>query len=97
MSDQPTPRFTPPPPSPPPCAGYNEKVDIWALGILIYELIAGRPPFEVEDPDQTALLIMHADLEQFPGYMSPQCTSFIKLVSPASFKTEPPEIESGRE
>lgn len=58
--------------------GYGDKVDIWALGILVYELIAGRPPFEVEDPDQTALLIMHADLEQFPGHMGQQCISFIK-------------------
>lgn len=26
--------------------GYNEKVDIWSTGILIYKLITGRTPFE---------------------------------------------------
>jgi serine/threonine protein kinase len=26
--------------------GYKQKVDIWAAGILLYELIAGRTPFE---------------------------------------------------
>ncbi len=26
--------------------GYNEKVDIWALGVTIYKLITGKTPFE---------------------------------------------------
>ena len=24
---------------------YDEKVDLWALGVLIYEMIVGIPPF----------------------------------------------------
>jgi aurora kinase A len=27
---------------------YDEKVDLWALGILAFELIVGSPPFETE-------------------------------------------------
>ncbi len=28
---------------------YDEKVDVWATGILAYECVVGKPPFEVND------------------------------------------------
>jgi len=28
--------------------GYNEKIDSWAAGITLYQLIAGVTPFESE-------------------------------------------------
>lgn len=33
-------------------------MDVWAVGVLAYELVVGKPPFEVEDEAQTAHLIM---------------------------------------
>ncbi|CAD5110645.1 DgyrCDS28 [Dimorphilus gyrociliatus] len=32
--------------------GYNQSVDWWALGVLIYEMSAGQPPFVADQPIQ---------------------------------------------
>ena len=71
---------------------YSEKVDVWAVGVLVYEMLVGRPPFEVEDPKETAQLIMHAPVAGFPAHMTPLCLDFIRCTldkSPASRPSAP--------
>ncbi|KAA6427136.1 MAG: serine threonine kinase [Trebouxia sp. A1-2] len=59
-------------------SGYTEAVDVWGVGVLTYELMAGRPPFEVSDAQGTADLIMHGQVQNFPMACSADCISFIK-------------------
>lgn len=56
---------------------YDEKVDIWATGVLVYELLVGRPPFEVDDPQETARLIMEGSASRYPVHISQLARDFI--------------------
>ncbi|KAK9814680.1 hypothetical protein WJX72_009648 [[Myrmecia] bisecta] len=57
---------------------YDEKVDVWATGILAYELVVGKPPFEVNDEVQTATMIMFSNKINFPPKFSPLWADFVK-------------------
>ncbi|CAI5729877.1 unnamed protein product [Hyaloperonospora brassicae] len=41
---------------------YDESVDIWAVGIIMYELLVGKPPFEAPGQNETVELITEGQL-----------------------------------
>ena len=45
---------------------------MWAVGVLAYELVVGRAPFEVKDESQTASMIMFSNNIHFPPQYSPE-------------------------
>merc|ERR1711935_358509 len=49
--------------------GYNRAVDWWALGVLIYEMVAGYPPFFADQPIQIYEKIVSGKV-RFPAHFS---------------------------
>ncbi|KAK2059415.1 kinase-like protein [Colletotrichum caudatum] len=55
---------------------YNEKVDLWSLGVLTYEFLVGEAPFE-DTPVMTQRRIARADMT-VPSFVSPEAKDLIK-------------------
>ncbi|KAF2965193.1 hypothetical protein GQX73_g8394 [Xylaria multiplex] len=55
---------------------YNEKVDLWSLGVLTYEFLVGEAPFE-DTPVMTHRRIARADMS-IPSFVSPEARDLIK-------------------
>lgn len=58
---------------------HDEKVDLWSLGVLCYEFLAGKPPFETESYDETYKRIIRVDL-RFPPCISDGARDLISKV-----------------
>ncbi|KAK6950328.1 Serine/threonine-protein kinase ark1 [Daldinia eschscholtzii] len=55
---------------------YDEKVDLWSLGVLTYEFLVGEAPFE-DTPVMTQRRIAKADMT-IPSFVSPEARDLIK-------------------
>lgn len=58
---------------------YDEKVDIWSLGVLTYEFLVGEAPFE-DTPLMTTRRIARGDMK-VPSFVSTEAADLIKKVS----------------
>ncbi|XP_065321045.1 protein kinase C-like 1B isoform X2 [Gordionus sp. m RMFG-2023] len=56
---------------------YGVSVDWWALGVLMYEMMAGQPPFEAENEDDLFDSILHDDV-LYPVWLSKEAVSILK-------------------
>ncbi|KAJ5199317.1 hypothetical protein N7472_004521 [Penicillium cf. griseofulvum] len=55
---------------------YDEKVDLWALGVLMYEFLVGRAPFE-DTPAMTQKRIAKGDMT-IPSFVSVEAKDLIE-------------------
>ncbi|KAJ6229599.1 ribosomal protein S6 KINASE [Anaeramoeba flamelloides] len=55
---------------------YNETIDWWSLGILLYEMLVGTPPYYSEDHEETFELILKAKLK-IPFYVEDEARDLI--------------------
>ena len=55
---------------------HDERVDHWALGVLTYEFLVGKPPFEAQSNQDTYKRIVSIDL-RFPPHVSSQARDLV--------------------
>mmetsp|Transcript_9250 Transcript_9250/g.22910 ORF Transcript_9250/g.22910 Transcript_9250/m.22910 type:complete len:797 (-) Transcript_9250:542-2932(-) len=55
---------------------YDYKVDVWMLGILTFDVLVGRPPFNADTPNATVERILLEDPE-FPDHVTDDAADFI--------------------
>ncbi len=56
--------------------GYNQVVDWWSLGTLLYEMLTGLPPFFSTNTSVMYEKIMNAELK-FPSHVSPEAKDLL--------------------
>jgi fused len=66
---------------------YNRTVDLWSLGVILYELFVGQPPFYTNNLYN---LINHIvkDPVKYPSKLSPVFRDFLQVRN-SSFRSVP--------
>ncbi|XP_075996246.1 cGMP-dependent protein kinase 1-like [Genypterus blacodes] len=59
--------------------GHDSSADCWSLGILVFELLSGSPPFSESDPMKTYNVILRGiDMVEFPKKITKSAANLIK-------------------
>jgi len=75
--------------------GHSYEVDVWAIGVIMFTLLTGKPPFETKNIKETYRRIKRIKYQWPPNsdqYISPQAKSLISGVFKKA-ATERPNLE----
>jgi len=59
---------------------YDDKIDVWCIGIMIFEMYAGYAPFHGRDSNTTAEYILSTPLESLDVVKQCKDTLFLELL-----------------
>lgn len=76
--------------------GHGKAVDWWALGILVYEMLAGYPPFYDEDPLGIYQKILEGKIK-FPWHMDRHSKDLVKKLLTADLTKRIGNLKGGAE
>lgn len=74
---------------------YDETVDYWSVGVLCYEFLVGKPPFETKAKDETYKRIRNVNYV-FPSYVTAGPRDLIGKVSNAQRTKKPKGAAMGQ-
>ncbi|KAI3648025.1 hypothetical protein MP228_008246 [Amoeboaphelidium protococcarum] len=74
-------------------SAYDQGSDIWALGCLIYELCALRPPFEARSQSQLNVKIKSGDIQRIPHFYSDGLNEVIESMIQVDSQKRPSAAE----
>ena len=57
--------------------GYDRRVDIYSLGVLLFEMLTGLPPFYNEDQHEMFNSVVNSELPLDQAYLSEQIKNLI--------------------
>jgi calcium-dependent protein kinase len=76
---------------------YNEKCDIWSIGIILYVLLSGRPPFTGSNDKEILEKIKRGDRPDFTGevwaHANPDSIDLIERMLVLDYDLRPSAME----